>query len=577
MAQTYPTASGNLTDDVLDRLSHDAKSVALARRVEDQWSDVTIGEFHREVTALAKGLMASGVGPGDRVVLLSKTRYEWTLADYAIWWAGAVTVPVYESSSPSQIAWILADSGAVAAIVENAAHAERVAEARQEAPDLRHVWTIDDGAVDTITQAGADVADDALEARRATLQPDSLATLIYTSGTTGRPKGCRLTHGNFRGEISGALERLPELFGRDDASTLLFLPLAHVFARIIQVGAIRSGAQLGHTADIRDLVDHLGEFEPTFVLAVPRVFEKIFNSASTRAYADGRGKIFDRAVQTAISYSRAQDTGKPGVALRTRHALFDRLVYSKLREALGGRTEWAISGGAPLGERLAHFYRGIGVPVLEGYGLTETTAALCANTPEHQRIGTVGLPFPDTEVDVASDGELRFRGPQVFSGYWNNPEATKEALADDGWFSTGDLGDVDADGYVRVTGRKKEILVTAGGKNVAPAVLEDRVRSNAYVSQCLVVGDGKPFVAALVTIDREAWTGSLDDPALESAVQDAVDDANAQVSQAESIRKFVILPDDWTEENGYLTPSFKVKRNAVLRDFHDTVEALFVR
>jgi long-chain acyl-CoA synthetase len=583
VAQTYPTADGNLTDDVLDRLALDADAVALARRVDGEWRDVTIGEFHREVTAFAKGLMASGVEPGDRVALLSKTRYEWTLADYAIWWAGAVTVPVYETSSPAQIAWILSDSGAVAAVVESDDHAARVEEARRTAPELKHVWTIDastgtDGGpgIDGLVATGADVADNALDGRRKALGPDSLATLIYTSGTTGRPKGCQLTHGNFRGELAGALERLPELFEREGASTLLFLPLAHVFARVIQVGAIRAGAKLAHTADIKDLVSHLGEFEPTFVLAVPRVFEKVFNSASSKAYADGRGKIFDRAVQTAISYSRAQDTGKPGIALRSRHALFDRLVYGKLREALGGHTEWAISGGAPLGERLAHFYRGIGVPVLEGYGLTETTAALCVNTPEHQRIGTVGRVFPDTEVEVASDGELRFRGPQVFTGYWNNPEATAESL-DDGWFASGDLGDVDDDGFVRITGRKKEILVTAGGKNVAPAVLEDRVRAHPYVSQCLVVGDGKPFVAALVTIDTEAWTGSLDDAALESAVQEAIDDANAQVSQAEAIKKFVILPEDWTEKNGYLTPSFKVKRNAVLRDFHDTVEALFVR
>jgi long-chain acyl-CoA synthetase len=577
MAETYPNADGNLADDVLDRLALDADAVALARRVDGEWQDVTIGEFHREITDLAKGLMASGVEPGDRVVLLSKTRYEWTLADYAIWWAGAVTVPVYETSSPAQIAWILADSGAVAAVVETTDHAARVEEARTEAPHLQNVWTIAEGGLEAVEAAGADVADNALDGRRKALGPDSLATLIYTSGTTGRPKGCQLTHGNFRGELAGALECLPELFERDGASTLLFLPLAHVFARIIQVGAIRAGAKLGHTADIKDLVKHLGEFEPTFVLAVPRVFEKVFNTASSNAYADGRGKVFDRAVQTAITYSRAQDSGKPGVALRARHAVFDRLVYGKLREALGGRTEWAISGGAPLGERLAHFYRGIGVPVLEGYGLTETTAALCVNTPEHQRIGTVGRVFPDTEVEVASDGELRFRGPQVFSGYWNDAEATAEALDTDGWFSSGDLGDVDDDGFIRITGRKKEILVTAGGKNVVPAVLEDRIRAHPYVSQGLVVGDGKPFVAALVTIDTEAWTGSLDDPALESAVQEAIDDANAQVSQAEAIKKFVILPDDWTEENGYLTPSFKVKRNAVLRDFHDTVEALFVR
>ncbi len=590
VAQTYPTADGNLTDDVLDRLAIDPDAIALARRVDGAWQDVTIGEFHREVTDLAKGLMASGVEPGDRVALLSKTRYEWTLADYAIWWAGAVTVPVYETSSPAQIAWILTDSGAVAAIVESKEHAARIEEARAEIPHVKHVWTIDattnDTAggtgIETVVAAGADVADNALDGRRKALGPDSLATLIYTSGTTGRPKGCQLTHGNFRGELAGALANLPELFGSaqedgSEASTLLFLPLAHVFARVIQVGAIRAGAKLGHTADIKDLVSHLGEFEPTFVLAVPRVFEKVFNTASSKAYADGRGKVFDRAVQTAISYSRAQDNGKPGVALRARHAVFDRLVYGKLREALGGHTEWAISGGAPLGERLAHFYRGIGVPVLEGYGLTETTAALCVNTPEHQRVGTVGRVFPDTEVEVASDGELRFRGPQVFTGYWKNPDATAETLDADGWFSTGDLGDVDEDGFIRITGRKKEILVTAGGKNVAPAVLEDRVRAHPYVSQCLVVGDGKPFVAALVTIDTEAWTGSLDDPALESAVQEAIDDANAQVSQAEAIKKFVILPDDWTEKNGYLTPSFKVKRNAVLRDFHDTVEALFVR
>ena len=585
MAQTYSTADGNLTDDVLDRLSVDADAVAVSRRVDGEWRDVTIGEFHREVTDLAKGLMASGVEPGDRVALLSKTRYEWTLADYAIWWAGAVTVPVYETSSPSQIAWILSDSGAVAAIVETAEHASRCDEARKTATELKHVWTIDeprDGAagassLDSVVEAGTDVADNALDGRRKALGPDSLATLIYTSGTTGRPKGCQLTHGNFRGEVAGALEALPELFERQGASTLLFLPLAHVFARVIQVGAIRAGAKLGHTSDIKDLVNHLGDFQPTFILAVPRVFEKVFNSASSKAYADGRGKIFDRAVQTAISYSRAQDSGKPGVALRTRHALFDRLVYGKLRDALGGHTEWAISGGAPLGERLAHFYRGIGVPVLEGYGLTETTAALCVNTPEHQRVGTVGRVFPGTEVDVASDGELRFRGPQVFPGYWKNPEATAETLDDDGWFASGDVGDVDDDGFIRITGRKKEILVTAGGKNVSPAVLEDRVRAHPYVSQCLVVGDGKPFVAALVTIDTEAWTGSLDDPSLESAVQEAIDDANAQVSQAEAIKKFVILPDDWTEENGYLTPSFKVKRSAVLRDFHDTVEALFVR
>lgn len=577
MTQAHAPELGNLSDDILDRLPGHADDVALARMVAGEWQDVTLGDFHHDVLAVAKGLVGAGVSPGDRVALLSKTRYEWTVADYAIWWVGAATVPVYETSSTAQIAWILSDSGAIAAIVESDAHHARVKEAMADAPDLREVWVLDDGAFEQITARGASVSDADVESRRSALSSDTLATLIYTSGTTGRPKGCKLTHGNFRYELGAAIPELPELFERDGASTLLFLPLAHVFARIIQVGAIRAGAKLGHTADVKDLVTHLGSYQPTFVLAVPRVFEKVFNTASSKAYADGKGKIFDRAAQTAIAYSKALDDGKPGLALRTRHALFDRLVYGRLRAALGGHAEWAISGGAPLGDRLAHFYRGIGVSVLEGYGLTETTAALCVNTPDDQRIGTVGRPLPGTEVRVGPDGELSFRGPQVFTGYWHNDAATSEALDAGGWFATGDLGEVDGDGYVRITGRKKEIIVTAGGKNVAPAVLEDRVRANPYVSQCLVVGDGKPFVAALVTIDAEAWTEGLDDPALQVEVQKAIDDANSQVSQAESIRKFVILPEDWTEDNGYLTPSFKVKRNAVLRDFHDTVEALFAR
>jgi long-chain acyl-CoA synthetase len=567
---------GDLTLDILDRLADHRDDVALSRRRGGEWVDVTLGELHGEVVAVARGLMGAGIEAGDRVVLLSKTRYEWTVVDYAIWWIGAVTVPIYETSSVGQIEWILSDSGASAAVVETADHRDRVEQARSGTA-LRHVWTLDDDGLETLVAQGADVTDDDVEGRRSAVTSQNLATVIYTSGTTGRPKGCCLTHANFRAELGGALERLPDLFGRADASTLLFLPLAHVFARIIQVGAIRSGARLGHTADVKDLVTHLGEFQPTFVLAVPRVFEKVFNTASGKAWADGKGKIFDQAVATAIAYSKAMDTGGPGLLLRARHAVFDRLVFGTLRKALGGRAAWAISGGAPLGDRLAHFYRGVGVTVLEGYGLTETTAALCVNTPEDQRIGTVGRPFPLTEVRTAPDGELQFRGPQVLQGYWNDEEASAAALDDDGWFSTGDLGEIDADGYVRITGRKKEIIVTAGGKNVAPAVLEDRVRAHPVVSQCLVVGDGKPFVAALVTIDTEVWTGDLKDPALNEQVQQAVDDANTQVSQAESIRKFVILPDDWTEENGYLTPSFKVKRTAVLRDLHDTVEALFVR
>ena len=569
------TNLGNLTDDVRDRLALNADAVAFARTTDGEWKDVTIGEFHQQVLGIAKGLIAAGVNAGDRVALLSKTRYEWTVFDFAILWIGATTVPIYETSSADQIGWILENSGAVAGIVENAGHIEKVHTVRKGAPELRHLWSIDAGAVDEISTLGVDIDDDQVEARRAAVTSDTIATLVYTSGTTGRPKGCKLTHGNFRYELGEAIEALPELFGEEDASTLLFLPLAHVFARIIQFGAVRSGAKLGHTADVKDLVTHLGEFHPTFILAVPRVFEKVFNSASQKAWADGKGKIFERAVATAIAFSKAEESGKTGIVLRAKHATFDRLVYSRLREVLGGKARYAISGGAPLGDRLAHFYRGIGVPVLEGYGLTETTAALCVNTPAHARVGTVGQLLGTTEVKVAADGELQFRGGQVFTGYWENDDATKQVLDIDGWFSTGDIGEVDGDGFVRITGRKKEILVTAGGKNVAPAVLEDRVRAHPYVSQCLVVGDGKPFIAALVTIDRDAYDGDLNSPELRAEIQKAIDDANTLVSKAESIRKFQILPDDWTEDNGYLTPSFKVKRNLIVRDFHDVIEALF--
>lgn len=569
------TTLGNLTDDIRDRLVDHHADVAFARSDGDDWIDITLGEFNTQMTSIAKGLIAAGIEAGDRVALLSKTRYEWTLLDYAILTIGATTVPIYETSSAEQIGWILADSGATATIVESADHLKRIHAVRENAPDLRHVWSIDAGAVEEISTVGVDVSDDDLEQRRATITSDTVATIVYTSGTTGKPKGCVLTHGNFRYELGEALEALPELFCDDETSTLLFLPLAHVFARIIQFGAVRSGTKLGHTADVKDLVTHLGEFHPTFILAVPRVFEKVFNSASQKAWADGKGKIFDRAAATAIAYSTAQEAGKVGIALRTKHALFDKLVYAKLRTVLGGEAKYAISGGAPLGDRLAHFYRGIGVPVLEGYGLTETAAALCVNTPTESRVGTVGRMLGTTEVRVAADGELEFRGGQVFTRYWNNTEATAQVLAEDGWFSSGDIGEVDADGYVRITGRKKEIIVTAGGKNVAPAVLEDRVRAHPHISQCLVVGDGKPFIAALVTIDRESYDGDLNSLDLRAEVQKAVDDANSLVSKAESIRKFQILPEDWTEENGYLTPSFKVKRNVIIRDLHDVIEALF--
>jgi long-chain acyl-CoA synthetase len=587
---TIPS-TGNLTDDVVTNARDFADAAVFSRHTADGWIDVTAARFHDEVRAVAKGLIAAGVEVGDRVALLSKTRYEWTLFDYAIWFAGAVTVPIYETSSPEQVGWILADSGTRAVVAEGAGHLARVREAREsgDLAELQHVWSMEDNAVDVLRRLGSDISDGVLEERRTSASPQDLATLIYTSGTTGRPKGCMLTHGNFMFELGIAVDEMHELFDTDDASTLLFLPLAHVFARIIQVGAIMKRARLGHSADIKNLVADLGEFKPTFILAVPRVFEKVFNSASQRATADGRGKVFDRAAEVAIAYSRALDGKRVPLRLRAQHALFDRLVYGKLRQALGGHCKYAISGGAPLGDRLGHFYRGIGLSVLEGYGLTETTAALTVNLPDAQKIGTVGRPLPGTSVRVGDDGELLFKGGQVFAGYWGNDEATGEAVDSDGWFHTGDVGEVDDEGFVRITGRKKEILVTAGGKNVAPAVLEDRLRAHALIDQCLVVGDGQPFIGALVTIDREtfpAWAEqhgkpndiakSVDDPDLIAAIQEAVDEANKAVSKAESIRKFTILAGEWTEEGGQLTPSLKLKRNVVVREAREEIEALYL-
>jgi len=580
--------SGNLTDDVVTNARDHADTVVFSRNSGSGWEDVTAAEFLAEVKAVAKGLVAAGIEAGDRVALISKTRYEWTLLDYAIWFAGAASVPIYETSSAEQIAWILEDSGARAVIAEGPDHLARITEIRPGLSELNHVWSFEGNAVSVLTRLGDDIADDVVEKRRTTATPADLATLIYTSGTTGRPKGCMLTHGNFMFELGVAVDELERLFTTEGASTLLFLPLAHVFARIIQVGCVKARVRMGHSADIKNLVADLGVFRPTFILAVPRVFEKVFNTASQRATADGRGKIFNRAADTAIAWSRGQDAGRPSLKVRAQHAVFDRLVYAKLRQALGGRCEFAVSGGAPLGDRLGHFYRGIGLTVLEGYGLTETTAALTANLPEAQKVGTVGRPLPGTAVRVADDGELLFKGGQVFTGYWRNDAASGEALEADGWFHTGDVGEVDDEGFVRITGRKKEILVTAGGKNVAPAVLEDRLRGHHLVSQCIVVGDGQPYIAALVTIDTEsfpAWAAAhgksgdvadlVDDPDLRAEVSAAVEDANKAVSKAESIRKFAILPVDWTEDGGQLTPSLKLKRNVVMREFKDDVAALY--
>jgi long-chain acyl-CoA synthetase len=581
--------TGSLTDDVVGNATDHPGAVVFSRRDGDSWSDITAAEFLRQVRSVARGLVRAGVGAGDRVLLLSRTRYEWTLVDYAVWFAGGVTVPAYASSSVDQVAWLLEDSGARVAVVETADHRSLVAQAAGDR-SLQHGCTLDEGGLDDLVRYGDAVGEEELEERRRALTPGSLATIIYTSGTTGRPKGCRLSHGNFMHEVGAAVAELDELFAGEDATTLLFLPLAHVFARVIQVGAVRTRVRLAHSPDIRHLTSDLESVRPTFLLAVPRVFEKLFTSASQKAAADGRGRLFDKAAVTAIAYSRALDSGRPGRLLRTRHALYEQLVYPRVRAALGGRCAYAVSGGAPLGERLGHFYRGIGLVVLEGYGLTETTAAVTVNVPDALKIGSVGRPLGGTAVRVSEDGELQTRGGQVFDGYWDDVESTAAALDAEGWLRTGDLGEIDDEGFVRITGRKKEILVTAGGKNVAPAGLEDQIRAHPLVSQCLVVGDGRPFIAALLTIDADAWgpwaqqhgkSGELsdlvEDDDLRAELQTAVDRANRTVSQAESIRKFAVLPVDWTEEDGHLTPSLKLKRSVVMSEFRRDVRDLYER
>ncbi len=593
-------ATANLADAVFRRAAEQPQAVVMRRSDPDgSWQDVTAGQFKDEVVAVAKGLVAAGIEAGDRVALMSRTRYEWTLVDYAIWVAGAVTVPLYETSSAEQAEWILSNSGARACFVETAAYEQIIDSFRDQVPALKYLWRIEAGGAGESPLAGGDpsVGEEVIAERAATAKASDVATIIYTSGTTGRPKGCALTHQNLLADVRNAfLGPLAIIVGGQDPSTLLFLPLAHVFARIIEVGCIEGGIVLGHAPDVNDLLPALASFRPTFILAVPRVFEKVHNGAEQRAVSERKGAIFGRAARVAIAYSRAIDTpGGPGFGLRAQHALFDRLVYGKLRAALGGRADYAVSGGAALTERLLHFFRGAGVTVLEGYGLTETTGAATVNRPDRNKIGTVGQPLPGVAVKIAEDGEILMSGANVFRGYWQNDAPNKtdtgrETFTADGWFRTGDIGELDDEGFLRITGRKKEMIVTAGGKNVAPAVLEDRLRSHALISQTMVVGDGRSFIAALITIDPEAlgpWKERhgkpadatmatlREDPDLIAAVQEAVDDANKAVSRAESIRKFRILEGDFTQESGQLTVKLGIRRSVLMKDFAADIEALY--
>ena len=584
-------ASANTADLVTRRAAEQPSSVMLRRKTaEGTWSDVTAAQFRYEVQALAKGFIAAGVEAGDRIALMSHTRYEWTLIDYALWTAGAVVVPIYETSSAEQAEWILGNSQAKAVIAETDGFAALISDARDRLPALEHLWLLDSD-LPSLTAAGAGVTAEELDSRARSRSAQDIATIIYTSGTTGRPKGCELTHENLLAAVRNAfMGPLASIHDAGTASTLLFLPLAHVFARVIEVGTLEAGIVLGHCQDMNDLLPDLSSFKPTFVLAVPRVFEKVYNGAEARAVSEGKGKIFSRAAATAVAYSEALDGAGPGLRLRAGHALFDRLVYGKLRAALGGHAEWAISGGAALAPRLGHFFRGIGVTILEGYGLTETTAPVSVNRPDRQKIGSVGQPLPGVAVRIADDGEVLVSGKSIFPAYWHDEAATKEAFTADGYYATGDIGELDDEGFLTITGRKKEMIVTAGGKNVAPAVLEDRMRMHAIISQCMVVGDGRPFVGVLVTIDQEAFgpwkerhgkpasatvADLRDDPDLNAEVQAAVDDANKAVSRAESIRKFRILDGDFTQEQGHLSAKLGIKRAVLAKEFAADIEALY--
>ena len=582
--------AGNLTNLIAERAWFEPERIIMSRPLGEGWQPVTAREVEEEIRATAKGLIASGVQIGDRVAIMARTRYEWTILDFATWFAGAVVVPIYDTSSAEQIDWILNDSHSVAMIVETPALADLVKTVMPS--HTRNLWTMTDDVLAVLREAGKHIGDDEIDRRRNALTPASLATLIYTSGTTGKPKGVQITHSNFLSECGNVVQGASELFLKPGGSTLLFLPVAHVFGRMVQIGSIAAGLHMAHCSDpVGRLPMDLASFKPTFVLAVPRIFEKIYNGAEAKAEAAGKGKIFRKAADVAIAYSEALDKKGMSPILKLKHGLFDKLVYSKIRAGMGGRVEAAISGGAPLGVRLGHFYRGAGISILEGYGLTETTAGATLNLYGAHRVGSVGRPIPGTSIKIAEDGEVLIRGPIVMDGYWQNQAANDEVFDSERWFKTGDLGKLDDEGFLYIVGRKKELIVTAGGKNVAPAVLEDRLRAHPLVSQCMVVGDNQPFIAALVTIDQDAlkaWVANnkkegasindlVNDPDLIAVVQTAVDDANKAVSKAESIRKFTLLPTDFTIAGGHLTAKLSVKRHVVAKEFAKEIEALFTK
>ncbi len=591
--------SASLAEIPFTNAGESPNDVVLRRKFDGHWHPVTAAEFASDVTAVARGIVAAGVPAGGRVAVMSRTRYEWTLLDFAIWAAGAQSIPIYPTSSADQVSWILRDSGAELLVVETADHSRVAAEALATLEHSVSTVSLDDGAVEDLRHRGGDVDESVIADRRETVTPADIATIVYTSGTTGRPKGCVITHGNLHAQAANTVELLHPVFvevTRQKAATLLFLPLAHILGRSIQIACLQARIVLGHCPSIQpdELRPELAAFKPTFVVGVPYLFERIHDTARATAERMGRGASFERADRIAVRAGEANlaqfyGNEKPGVGLRLASALYDLLVYRRVRQALGGRLRYAISGGAPLTRRLNLFFFGAGIVIYEGYGLTETTSAATVVPPLGPRPGTVGLPVPGTAVRIADDGEVLIRGNIVFGSYWNNSAATKEVL-DDGWFTTGDLGQLDDDGYLTITGRKTDVLVTSGGKNVSPSALEDRLRSRPPVGQCLVVGENRPYVAALVTLERDAvehWlrvrrrptdtpvAELVDDPDLRADIQASVDYANEGVSRAEAVRRFRIIDGEFTEQNGMLTPSLKVKRAAVARAYTDDIERLY--
>jgi len=580
----------NATQLLVDRVALDPHGALFALPTPaGGWRDVTTAEFHTQVVSLAKGFMASGIKPGDKIGFMCKTKYEWTLVDFGLWFAGAIMVPIYETSSPSQIHYNLTDSEATGVILETPEHFARFDEIASEVPLITHVWQLHLGDLDKISALGTSVSDQDLEQRRTLAKGADMATLIYTSGSTGRPKGCMLTHSNFVELVRNSAVAMKEVV-EPGASTLLFITTAHIFARFISVLGVHTGVKIGHQADTKQLLPALGSFRPSFLLAVPRVFEKVYNSAEQKAEASGKGKIFRAAADAAVAYSKALDQGHVPLGLALKFRLLDRLVLSKLRAAMGGQVRYAVSGSAPLSTRLGHFFRALDIKILEGYGLTETTAPTTENLVTRFKIGTTGPALPGVGVRIADGGEVQVKGINVFAGYWKNEKATEEAFTKDGWFKTGDIGDLDDEGYLSITGRMKEIIITAGGKNVAPNYLEDPIRANPIVGQVVVVGDKKPFISALITLDSEmlpSWlanNGVTEQLSLEQAakhpivlaeVQRAIDAANERVSRAESVRKFTIVPSELTEASGHLTPKLSIKRDVIMQDFSQNIEAMY--